>query len=93
MPEQQVEIELRKTIEKRVGGFVLELRLEQIFHLDIGMCDSVGDAQGVVENLNGEFADLVRRKDDVNLIELARGVLVDREQDALVIEVLSAVLV
>ena len=56
------------------------------------MGDSVRDTQVVVEDFDSKHTDFVRGQYYVNLVELSRRVLIDREEDTFVIEVLSAIL-
>ena len=58
--EEVIEVELHSIVMNSVGCFVLELRLQQILHLDISLCNPIGNAEIVVQNFDVEDANLVR---------------------------------
>jgi hypothetical protein len=66
--------------------------LQKVLHPEVSGSHAIGDAEGVVEHLHGEDSDLVGRNDDVDLVELPRRELVDGEEDALVVQIVCAVL-
>lgn len=70
-----IQVEFDHVVRYGVRRLVLELRLQEVLHLDVRICYTICDPHIIVEDLHCEDANLVGRQNYIKLVELSRGEL------------------